>query len=398
MADPNTQRERKTWQRGQQSEFRIKILNKDGTPMSLDTTKYPAFGIYAPNGTLFQQGVMQQFGPPGSYRTLWTVPTNVELSNDRASWTFEVTAVRSKDMKQFQMTQDFNVVEKRSASRDNRNVVQLGVAGAPYRAIWRGDFEPESLGLQMYFSDYPEDPTQAPIPVELTKSSFTQVIDGNTIAYYYDVPGTSLQRNGDYTIIWNVRETATAPIEMEYEQVRVIKKSIIKHLPSLRFAVERLPMDPDAPQKISDADLMEAMTYGTHSLNSYHPISNYPMDNIPSQLQAHWMMLCVRWMLSSQHLVLAAQAFNFSGQTVSLDFDQTGAMEAAISRMDSWIQETLPPAKLATNRLLTSNMALGIRSSRPIGYNNRVFKYEKVNGSGNNSPLLAALSSLGMIP
>jgi len=121
--DPNAPRERMTWQRGKQAEFRIKILNKDGTPMTLDTTKYPAFAIYAPSGALFQQGVMQQFGDPGQYRTLWTIPTNAELSNDRGSWTFEITAIRSKDLKQIQKTMDFNVIEKRTTSSDNRNVV-----------------------------------------------------------------------------------------------------------------------------------------------------------------------------------------------------------------------------------------------------------------------------------
>ena len=309
--DPNAPRDRITWQRGKQAEFRIKLLNKDGTPLMLDTTKYPAFAIYAPSGVMEQQGVMQQFNTPGNYRTLWTVPTNAELSNDKGSWTFEVTAIRSKDLKQVQKTIDFNVVDKRASSSDNRNVVQLGVLGMPHRALWRGDFEPFELTLQVFYSASPDDPNLAPIYIPLTKASLTQVVDGDSIAYYYDVPANTIKVSGDYTLLWTVRETETSPTENEFEQVRFIKKSFIRHIPSLRFACERLPLDKDAPQKLSDADLVEALTMGAAQLNMYHPISTYTAESIPGPLLFHWLLISMRWMLTSQHLVLASQAFNF---------------------------------------------------------------------------------------
>jgi hypothetical protein len=396
--DPNAPRERLTWQRGKQAEFRIKLLNKDASPMALDTTKYPAFAIYAPSGTMFQQGVMQQFAVPGQYRTLWTIPTNAELSNDRGTWTFEITAIRSKDLKQVQKTMDFNVIEKRTTSSDNRNVVQLAVAGMPYRALWRGDYDPDELTLQMFYSTAPEDPSLAPVFIPITKAAFTQVTDGDSIAYYYDVPASSITVSGDYTLLWTIRETATAPLENDYEQLRVIKKSFIRHIPSLRFACERLPMDPNAPQKISDADLVEALTQAAAMLNMYHPISTYSPETIPGTLHMHWMLLAIRWMLTSQHLVLSAQSFNFSGQSVSLDFDQTGAVESAIGRIDGYIDNSIKEAKLATNRALTSNLALGLRSNKPIGWNQRVIRYEHADGSGNYGMILGQLTTLGLIP
>lgn len=366
--------------------------------MRIDTTKYPAFAIYSPSGVMVQQGVMQQFNEPGLYRTLWTIPTNAELSSDRGSWSFEVTAIRTKDQKQIQSTTDFNVVDKRASSSDNRNVVQVAILGTPYRALWRGDFEPEEISLQMFYSSNPEDLGVAPVPIPITKSGLTQVVDGDSIAYYVDVPASSITLSGDYTILWSVRETQTSPLENEFEQVRVIKKSFIKNIPSLRFACERLPLDPNAPQKISDADLVEALTQGAAQLNMYHPISTYTAESIPGPLSFHWLLLSMRWMLTSQHLVLGAQAFNFSGQSVSLDYDQTGPVESAIGRIDGYIDNSIQAAKLAVNRQLTSNMALGIRSPRPIGWNQRVIRYEKADGSGNYGMILAQLTTLGLVP
>lgn len=396
--DPNAPRDRITWQRGKQAEFRITLLNKDNTPLPLDTTKYPAFAIYAPSGVMVQQGVMQQFNTPGLYRTLWTIPTNAELSNDKGSWTFEVTAIRSKDLKQIQKTIDFNVVDKRASSSDNRNVVQLGVLGMPYRALWRGDFEPFELSLQVFYSSNPDDPNLAPVYIPLTKASLTQVVDGDSIAYYYDVPANTIKVSGDYTLLWTVRETETSPTENEFEQVRFIKKSFIRHIPSLRFACERLPLDPNAPQKLSDADIVEALTMGAAQLNMYHPISTYTAESIPGPLLFHWILCSMRWMLTSQHLVLAAQAYSFSGQTVSLDYDQTGAMESAIGRIDGYINESIGAAKMSVNRMTTNNMALGLRSPRPIGWNQRVIRYELADGSGNYGMILGQLTTLGLIP
>jgi len=106
----------------------------------------------------------------------------------------------------------------------------------------------------------------------------------------------------------------------------------------------------------------------------------------------------MRWMLTSQHLVLAAQAYSFSGQTVSLDYDQTGAMESAIGRIDGYINESIGAAKMSVNRMMTNNMALGLRSPRPIGWNQRVIRYELADGSGNYGMILGQLTTLGLIP
>lgn len=391
-------RERLTWQRGRQAEFRIKCLNRDGTPMvPLDAAKYPAWGIYSPSGVLVDSGVMQQYQTPGSYRVLWNVPITAELSNDRASWLFQTTFLNSK-RKQFQNTMDFNVTEKQNTSSGNTDVVELGIEGMPYRAIWRGDFEPSELSVQVFNAAHPTTINIAPVWTPVGKAGLTRVDDGDSVLYYLDIPGTKFLSHGSYTVLWVYRETASAAQQLQYTQYRVIRRGILQYLPSLRFAVERLPLDPNAPQKITDADLMEALTYGMHDLNSYHPVSSYTIDKVPQQLQSLWMMCSMRWMFQSQHITLGSQAFSFQGASTSLDFDQTGIMDAAIGRLDGWINDRMGPAKISVNRLLTSNASVGIRGFRPMGYNQRVIRYDASNGSGNDSLVLATLTTLGLLP
>lgn len=363
----------------------------------LDATKYPAWGIYSPSGVLFDSGVMQQYQTPGTYRVLWNVPVTAELSNDRSSWVFQTTFLNTK-RKQFQNTMDFNVTEKQSTSSGNTDVIELGIEGMPYRAIWRGDFEPAELSVQVFNAAHPSTANIAPVWIPVGKAGLTSIEDGDSIMYYLDIPGEKLMRHGQYTVLWVYRETPSAPQSLQYTQYRVIKRGILQYLPSLRFAVERLPLDPNAPQKVTDADLMEALTYGMHDLNSYHPVSTYSIDKVPSQLQSLWMMCSMRWMFQSQHLVLGAQAFNFGGATTTLDYDQTGIMDAAIGRLDGWINDRMPAAKIAVNRLLTSNASVGIRATRPMGYNQRVIRYESDTGSGNDSLVMATLTTLGLLP
>lgn len=392
-------RMRKRAQRGVQTEFRVRFVDKKTQiPMiPLDATKYPMWGVYSPSGILMDSGVMAQYGEPGQYRVLWTVPVTAELSSDKGSWLFMYTFVNDK-RKQFQDTMDFDVIDKQKTTSGNTDLIEIGVEGVPYRAIWRGDSEPYELSLQIFMSNYAETSQLAPQWQPLPKTELVQAIDGNSLLYYKDIPACAFKRPGSYTVLWTFRETISSPQSIQYGQYRVIRRRYLQFLPTLRFSVERLPLAPDAPQKLTDSDLMEGLISGVRELNSYHPISQYSIDSLPPMLYNPWLLCSMRWLFQSQYLTLGAMSFQFSGGTTNLDFDQTGIMDSAIGRIDTWLGERMTPAKIAANRLLTSNAALGLRASRPYGLNSRVIRYESDVGSGNESMMMATLSTLGLLP
>lgn len=309
----NTTRTRSTWQRGQQAEFRFAFVKRDGSPLvALDPSKYPSYAIYAPNGLQIQSGVAQAFNNPGSYRVLWTVPVDCDLSNDQQAWILQATFLDAKK-KQYEIQADFNVVEKQVTSQENRDLVRLGIENNPFRINWRGDSVPFSITVSCFQSDNPDNMTVAPIPVGVVPVG--PILEGDSVAYIYDLPGLAL-KPGMYTVIWNIQETASSPSEIEYQQLRIIPRKLIQMIPQLKFIVGRFQAAFDLPNFISDADYVEGLQHGLEFINQWHPISFYGYNDMmttngmTSPLSTFWLMASAWWVLHSQHLVEVGLSFS----------------------------------------------------------------------------------------
>lgn len=86
----------------------------------------------------------------------------------------------------------------------------------------------------------------------------------------------------------------------------------------------------------------------------------------------------------SHHFYANGFVTHNSGQAVTLDYDQTGAIDSAISRLTEWLNAHMTPAKLMINRQRTGVGSLGIRSQRAFGPQNRVLRYDTVRGLDSN--------------
>jgi intein/homing endonuclease len=278
----------------------------------LDPSRYPSFAIYAPSGLQVQSGVAQSFGNPGSYRVLWSVPVDCELSNDQQAWILQATFLDAKKQ-QYQLQADFNVVEKQITSQENRDLIRLGIENSPFRINWRGDSVPYSLTVSSFYSDSPDDLTRAPIPVPVVPTG--PILEGDSVAYIYDIPANVL-KPGMYTMLWNVQETASSPSEMEFQQLRVIPRKLLQMIPQLKFIVGRFQAAFELPNFISDADYVEGLQHGLEFINQWHPISQYgynemmTTNGMSSPLSSFWLMASAWWVLHSQHLVEVGLSFN----------------------------------------------------------------------------------------
>lgn len=400
----NTKRTRQTFQRGQQAEFRFSLKDSGGSPLEpLDALKYPAYVLVAPSGLQMVSGVAQAFGNPGSYRVLWVVPQDAELSSDVASWQLQITFVTSR-RSQIQQALDFNVVDKQFTNTGRRDVVTTALEGSPFRAFWRGDWEPYELSLQGYYTKYPDQADVAPIQGSLTKADMTRVDDGDSVVYFVDVPPTAFQLqtalDNSFTFLWSVRQELTSELDVEYQQVRVIKKSMFENLQSLRFMVDRFQHRVGTAQHMSDGDLCEALTQGLSVFNGWNPVTSpaYTTENFPEVMTSWWIMCSMWWMLQSQKLLLNSMSFNYSGQSVSLDFDQSAGIDAALSGLTAWMDAHMTPAKTTLQRRAYGVGSLGVRPYRNGGYNNRVQRIETAKGGTLNPGLLGVANMLGLFP
>lgn len=405
--DPNAQRTRSTWQIGQTAEFKFALLTSAGVPIDLlDPAQYPAFAFVDPTGVQVFSGVAQQDSSPGHYLISWTIPLQAVLSNDNNAWQLEITIV-TKKRHQVQKTFDFNVVDKQLTSTGKKDIVDLALAGKPYRAIWRGDFDPNELSLECYATANPEDVSKSPLTASVDKSLMIKVNDGDSVAYYYDIPassfitGTQSMFDNKFTVLWSSRETALAEQQIEYQQMRIVKRQAFEKITGLRFMIDRFQHRFGTAQYISDGDLVEGLVRGLGMFNQWFPFSSYTPEQMPDKFSTFWIMFGAWWMLSSQRLLLSNLAFSFSGQSLSLDYDQTGAVDSAISGMTEWLNTHVTPAK---TMLFRQRSTVGVVGSRPYrlssGMYNRVYKVDSTGSDGGMAPpgIMGVAQLIGLTP
>jgi hypothetical protein len=405
--DPNAQRTRSTWQIGQTAEFKFALLTSAGTPIDLlDPSQYPAFAFIDPTGVQVFSGVAQQDSSPGHYLISWTIPLQAVLSNDNNAWQLEITVV-TKKRHQVQKTFDFNVVDKQLTSTGKKDIVDLALAGKPYRAIWRGDFDPTELSLECYATANPDDISKSPLTASVDKSLMVKVNDGDSTAYYYDIPasafttGTQSMFDNKFTVLWSSRETALAEQQIEYQQMRIVKRQAFEKITGLRFMIDRFQHRFGTAQYISDGDLVEGLVRGLGMFNQWFPYSSYTPEQMPDEFGTFWIMFGAWWMLSSQRLLLSNLAFSFSGQSISLDYDQTGAIDSAISGMTEWLNTHVTPAK---TMLFRQRSNVGVVGSRPYrlatGMYNRVYKVDSTGSDGGMAPpgIMGVAQLIGLTP
>ena len=401
MAD---QAVRNTFPRGTQAEFRFGFVRKGGAPIvPIDPLRFPSFAIENPAGIQVQTGVAQAFGDPGSYRVLWTVPEDAMLSDDQSYWIIKGLLVDTKK-KQFEFKSPFRVTEQRKPTQESRDVVLMGIENTPFRATWTGDFVPASISVSCFLSSAPDAPDTSPLPNAIVPSG--PMVSNGDIVYYVDLPAPALKA-GMYTLLWNVQTSASASTDIDYQQLRVISRSVLQFIPQVKFITGRFQAAFDLPNFISDADYVEGLNHGLDFINQWHPISWYSISDMlrtgpnGTPLQNFWIMASAWWVLHSQHLVENGLSFQLSGASTSLDYDRTSGIDAAMGRLREEMTQNLTPAKVAFKYRSQGIGSLSVRPNQLRSYQSRVWRIESGPGNGVNGPnsqLMQMLNVLGISP
>lgn len=106
----------------------------------------------------------------------------------------------------------------------------------------------------------------------------------------------------------------------------------------------------------TQADLLRYLERGLNLFNSYMPqLTAFNGLNMKGILHEMWLLCGTYYALGAQLQAEGALAFDFSGQAVTLNVDRTPSIEAALSRIESMMNEKIPQTK----RLLARH---GVRS------------------------------------
>ena len=146
-------------------------------------------------------------------------------------------------------------------------------------------------------------------------------------------------------------------------------------------------------QAYQDSDIYEYLVRGLEIVNGWHPVTSFQMTSLPNQLTPYWLMAGQLWGLNAQFLLETDLQFNFSGQTVTLDYDHTGNIDTAISRATDFIREGLGPAKTAIYRRQAGPGVVAGRPYRYAGIHNFVFPISRMS----SQDFLTMISRIGLL-
>tara|TARA_R100000656_G_scaffold104176_1_gene76113 strand:+ start:141967 stop:142845 length:879 start_codon:yes stop_codon:yes gene_type:complete len=279
---------------------------------------------------------------------------------------------------------NFFVVDNVEASSEERAYTSMVYAGQSERVFAK--FRNRQERIQVNLVDQGEDYVDlTPGVVEVQQDGF--------YTYYVDTP--ELTTTGCYLAVWNSRQTAISQSVTSVQQIRVPESKFWWLQPSIRMLLDKAQKKIGHVQSYSDSDLYEYMMRGADYINATNPITGWTLTNWPGAFgMTNFLLMASAWYgLQAQYLGEAETAFNFSGQTVTLDIDRTSYYADAMSRFKDYLDNDLQKTK----RNMLRRVSVGALASRPLsfGLESLVARVQTTNGGKNQA--LPIFSRLGLL-
>ncbi len=407
--------------RGREHTFRMEFWENQEQQIPLvplDAGRYPSYTIYDPSGLAVQTGVASIDGSAPHYKVLFTPGMDATLTNDDRRWRIDWFFVTDTD-RPVQSSEIFDMRDVDVTESEIEEYKTLTLEGDTKRLRLAVDKRPVSIRLQLENANDPTDtilPLPAVFPPSGPNPSLTEVEEGDRYVYYYDVPpnnpptfeGMVAGTNGNtYQAIWTVLETPTAEEQHEFQILEVPPRTSLQYFPGLRMVLDKFRKNRQFVQAYQESDIFEYLKRGLQFVNSTNPVHlSWTMTSVPSLIQPYWLLAATVWGLNAQHLLETDLQFNFSGQTVTLDYDRTAGIDAGIQRALDLLGGGsangalgLPAAKMQLYRKSSSVGSYAGRSTRRTGINNWVFPISRdVGGTGMDSnSYLSLLNQVGLL-
>lgn len=131
------------------------------------------------------------------------------------------------------------------------------------------------------------------------------------------------------------------------QRMFLVTPSVIKTSMDLEDYINKARVSNVIPElAYTSSDLLHYLERGLHLFNSYPPqATGFTGMSMTGSLLDCWLICSTYYILSAQLQAENALAFDFSGQSVSLNVDRTQGIESALSRMESMIDSTVKPFK-----------------------------------------------------
>jgi hypothetical protein len=169
-----------------------------------------------------------------------------------------------------------------------------------------------------------------------------------------------MDRIGDYLVTWAVRYSELEPSETITQVLRVPEDIAWMCLPSLQLLVDKIGKPFNSVFGYTDAMLHEGLLRGVDMVNHTYPPTNYSLREMKGNygLFDYVLLGAAIRVLTWQGILEIDQAFDFSGQTITLNHnrDYEGIVGRLVTEM-----ERMEEIKTTVYRRSVPVGALGVR-------------------------------------
>lgn len=394
-------------------------------PITPIDSNYPLYEIRSPSNILVTSGTATQAAGPGFWETNpWTVPMDAELSTPergvsqptlannvpdgtarfwRVDWLIVDSAGRNS-----QWSETFEVLPLPATVSSDRSQIIAVPVGAKQRVILRSKVAYDSIQVTIANALSPTSfihdvDTVANLdlgdPQDL--DIINRQLDGETFVYWFEVPASTFVLESDFQVMWTTKIDSGFEFDYIHDQIYCFDRKWLNYFKPLRMVIDRLQKQADTYQAYTQADLLEYLRRGLDTLSAWHPSNiTWNITSFPGGMMSPYLIVAAAiWGLQAQYLLEGELQANFSGQTVTLDYDHSGAIDGMLQKMQDFMNGTgqngFQAVKQAWYRRSTPVGYIGVRPTRYSGFGNVVYR------TGTAQDLESAVSTLnglGLLP
>jgi hypothetical protein len=148
----------------------------------------------------------------------------------------------------------------------------------------------------------------------------------------YEITIPPLPKN-DYVLVIRYRFDESQRYETRIIKIKVVTTMYFSILPEIRLLIDKAQKSVNKIQGYSDASILMAMDMSVDFFNEYPPVTHFCAE----ALMGNWRMLfiygAVIWALKSQLVLEIDLSFDYSGQTISLQYDHKGDISSYIQQL-----------------------------------------------------------------
>lgn len=147
-------------------------------------------------------------------------------------------------------------------------------------------------------------------------------------------------------LVEHTRKDAFTPTQYTFK-VWVITPQVLVGANSLEQFINKARISNVIPElEYTQSDLLEYLARGLNLFNSFPPqLTSFTGTNMQGMIMDAWLQCSAYYALGAQLQAEGALAFDFSGQSVSLNVDRTPAIESALGRVESALNDHVKPMK-----------------------------------------------------